>query len=83
MTMISSRVFNQDVGKAKKAAENGPVIISERGRPSHVLMLYADYEKLAPGPRTVAAALAQKEVADFEFEPPRMGDTIIRPIEFD
>ncbi len=36
-TRISSREFNQDTSKAKKAAEKGPVYITDRGRPAHVL----------------------------------------------
>jgi hypothetical protein len=34
-TTLSSREFNQDTGRAKKAAENGPVFITDRGRPAH------------------------------------------------
>jgi prevent-host-death family protein len=45
-TQVSSREFNQDTGGAKKAAERGPVFITDRGRPSHVLMTFEAYEKL-------------------------------------
>ena len=36
MQSISSREFNQDVSKAKRAAEQGPVFITDRGTPAHV-----------------------------------------------
>ncbi len=35
---VSSREFNQHVSKAKKDAEQGPVVITTRGRPAHVLL---------------------------------------------
>ena len=45
ITTLSSREFNQDTGKAKKAAESGPVFITDRGRPAHVLMSFSDYQR--------------------------------------
>ncbi len=44
---LSSREFNQDTGGAKRAAEAGPVYITDRGRPSHVLLTFADYQRLS------------------------------------
>ncbi len=82
-TTISSREFNQDAGGAKKAAAKGPVIITDRGRPAHVLLSFEDYKKLlGPGP-SLLDALAQKEEGDFAFEPPRMGDDVSRPADSD
>ena len=83
ITTISSREFNQDAGGAKKAAEKGPVVITDRGRPAHVLLRFDDYQKqLGAGP-SLLEALAQKEAGDFDFEPPRMGEDIFRPADFD
>lgn len=82
-TIISSREFNQDAGGAKKAAESGPVIITDRGRPAHVLLSFEDYEKLLGGGPSLLEALVQKEEGDFDFDPPRMGDDISRPADFD
>ena len=45
-TIFSSREFNQDTGRAKKAAADGPVFITDRGRPAHVLLSIEDYQKL-------------------------------------
>src|SRR2546430_4851867 len=36
ITTFSSREFNQDPGRAKKAARKGPVFITDRGHPAHV-----------------------------------------------
>ncbi len=45
-TTFSSREFNQDTGRAKRAAEDGPVFITDRGRPAHVLLSIDEYRKL-------------------------------------
>jgi prevent-host-death family protein len=83
ITTISSREFNQDAGGAKRAAEKGPVIITDRGRPSHVLLSFVDYQKLAGGGQSLLDIVAQDEDDDIEFDPPRMGDQIFRPVDFD
>ena len=46
-TTMSSREFNQDVGRAKKATKKGPVFITARGKPAHVLLTIEEYQKLA------------------------------------
>ena len=46
---ITSREFNQDVSAAKRAAERGPVTITDHGRPSHVLLTVEDYQRLTAG----------------------------------
>ena len=38
ITTLSSREFNQHASEAKKAADKGPVFITDRGRPAHVLL---------------------------------------------
>ncbi len=83
ITTISSREFNQDAGGAKRAAERGPVIITDRGRPSHVLLNFEEYRRLLGNGPSLLEALAQKEEGDFDFEPPRMGDDMLRPVDLD
>ncbi len=83
ITTISSREFNQDAGGAKKAAERGPVIITDRGRPAHVLLSFEDYQKLVGGGRSLLQALAMpREGEDIEFDPPKM-DLVTRPADLD
>jgi prevent-host-death family protein len=43
VTTLTSREFNQDTSGAKKAASRGPVFITDRGRPAHVLLTIEDY----------------------------------------
>ena len=42
-------VFNQDAAGAKRAASQGPVFITNRGRPAHVLRSIADLLALSGG----------------------------------
>ena len=37
-TTFTSREFNRDVSAAKRAAANGPVIVTDRGQPAYVLL---------------------------------------------
>jgi prevent-host-death family protein len=46
ITTLSSRAFNQDTSGAKKAAASGPVFITDRGRPAHVLLSIEEYRRL-------------------------------------
>ena len=70
ITTLSSRELNQDVSKAKKAARNGPVFITDRGKPAHVLLSFDDYQRLTKQRRNIADARAMPGVADIELEPP-------------
>jgi prevent-host-death family protein len=81
-TTVSSREFNQSTSEAKKASANGPVFITDRGRPSHVLLNIDEYRRLTGGYTTLLEAIAMKEDADGEFEAPRV-DIGIRPAELD
>jgi prevent-host-death family protein len=74
-TKLSSREFNQDTGRAKRAAQKGPVIVTERGRPSHVLLTFESYEQLVGKGESIVHALGQpRGVEDIELEIPRMRD---------
>ena len=79
-TIVSSREFNQDAGGAKRAAKEGPVIITDRGRPAHVLLSFEAYQKLTRKPVNIIDLLAMPDVADIPFDAPRMG-SIARPAD--
>lgn len=82
VTTLTSREFNHDTSGAKKAASEGPVFITDRGRPAHVLLTIEDYLRLTGGYVSLAEALAQTGT-DFDFDPPRMGDGIFKPADLD
>ena len=73
ITTVSSREFNQDASGAKRAASKGPVIITNRGRPSHVLLTIEAYQKLTQKTASIADLLAMPGGADIPFEAPRAG----------
>lgn len=81
ITTLSSREFNQDTSAAKKAARKGPVVITDRGRPAHVLLTIEDYRKLAGDRVSIVDMLAMPGAAEIEFEPPRLRGPLSRPAD--
>lgn len=80
ITTISSREFNQAASEAKKAANEGPVFITDRGRPAHVLMSMALYQRLTGNRQKIADLLAMPGIEDVELEIPRLRD-LARPAD--
>lgn len=72
ITTFSSREVNQDLGRAKKAARHGPVIITDRGKPAHVLLSIEEYRRLTASRRNIVEALSMPGLSEVEFEPPRV-----------
>ena len=79
---ISSREFNQDSGRAKRAARRGPVFITDRGRPAHVLLSIEEYRKLSGAKENLLDLLAMPEAAEIGFEPPRLSGRLYHPADF-
>lgn len=80
ITKLTSREFNQDTAKAKKAAQRGPVIITDRGRAAHVLLTIEDYERLTRGSETIVELLGMPNAEEVDFEPPR-AERLHRPAD--
>lgn len=81
-TRMTSREFNQDTSGAKKAAEHGPVYITDRGRPAHVLMTFDAYQELV-GPHRALDLLAEPSgVEHVELAVVKRSD-VARPAAFD
>lgn len=81
-TRISGREFNQDTSGAKRAAQDGPVYITDRGRPAHVLLTFEDYERLI-APQHLVDLLGEPpgiEAIEVSFPRPRESG---RPADFD
>jgi len=74
ITTLSSREFNQAASEAKRAATDGPVFITDRGRPAHVLMSIELYQRLTGNKNKIADLLAMPGIADFELEIPSSGE---------
>jgi prevent-host-death family protein len=67
---FSSREFNQRASEAKKAAGEGPVFITDRGRPAYVLLTIEDYQALTAPRQNIATLLAMPDIGDFELPIP-------------
>lgn len=81
ITTLSSREFNQHASDAKKAANNGPVFITDRGRPAHVLLSIEEYQRLTGRQQNIADLLAMPGIEDIELEIPQMRD-LAKPADF-
>ena len=81
VTKLSSREFNQDVSRAKRAADKGPVVITDRGEPAYVLMRHETYKRLAGKEQPLLDALYYPGADEIEFETPARSDKTFRPID--
>jgi prevent-host-death family protein len=72
MKIVSSRDFNQDVSQAKRAARIEPVFITDRGRPTHVLMSIDAYRQMSGQTESIVDLLAMPSPPEADAgEPPR------------
>jgi len=71
---FSSREFTRDVAAAKRATAQGPVFITDRGRPAFALLKIDDYDQLAgnASPSLLALMDTIPGSENIEFDPPRL-----------
>ncbi|NKL24356.1 type II toxin-antitoxin system Phd/YefM family antitoxin [Rhizobium leguminosarum] len=72
ITTLSSRELNHDVSNAKKAARKGPVIITDRGKPSHVLLTYEEFQRLSGRTQSLVDGLSMPGLSEINFMPSRV-----------
>lgn len=70
MTIMTTREFNQHTSLAQKYALTAPVIITNRGKPSFVLIKYEEYRQQKPFKSALEALceLEHPDVSDIELE---------------
>ncbi|MDQ3690349.1 MAG: type II toxin-antitoxin system Phd/YefM family antitoxin [Chloroflexota bacterium] len=68
MATVTAREFNQDVSAAKRVASTEPVVITDRGEPSHVLLSIEEYRRLMAEERGIVDWLSMDD-DDIDFEP--------------
>ena len=83
ISTFSSREFNQDVSKIKRAAATGPVFITDRGHPAHVLLSIEDYLSLTKTKENIVDLLGIPDSSNIEFEAPKIQGKMYRAEEFD
>jgi len=81
---VPSRDFARDIGHAKRLAAEGPVFITDRGKPAFALLKIEDYYQLSGKRESSLLDLMDSlpRTDGIEFEPPR-ADIQIKPAEFD
>ena len=72
LTTVTCLEFSQDAWRAMEAAESGPVVITDCGKSTHVLLSIEDYRRLAHQRRSLAEALSMPGLSEIEFDPPRI-----------
>ena len=81
ITTLSSREFNQDASRAKKAALQGPVFITDRGKPAHVLLSIDEYLRLTGQTQNIVELLSMDSDDEIEFDPPKLSGEVFKPAE--
>ncbi len=69
-----AREILQTVSRAKRAAEQGLLIISVAGKPAYAVLSWEDYCRLCPDGPGVVELPAEPGVQVINFDPPRIGD---------
>lgn len=75
-TTIIAQAFNQNPSAAKRAAKLGPVVITEHGRKTPVLMSFEAFSEFSQNaaPRRTLLDLAYPESETLDLEIDRGGD---------
>lgn len=83
---FSSREFAHDLAGVKRAAQEGPVFITDRGTPTYALMKIEDFHRLAnagaPARSLLEVMDSLPDTAGIEFEPPPL-EGLVKPAELD
>ncbi len=84
ITTISARDFARDLAQAKRATTEGPVFVTDRGKPTFALLKIEDYYKLAgEKPRSLLDVMDSLPGGDFEFEFPKLDSLGLKPAELE
>ena len=75
-TTISSDAFSRDIERAKRDALAGPVVITNQGHPTFVLLSHEAYQRLAGGSPGNRQLLDQPGTEDIDLDPPRLGSLL-------
>ena len=74
---VSNRDFIRDVSAAKRAALDGPVFITEKGRPAYVFMKIDDYRMMVNGSHSLLDVMDNIPGGEgIDFDAPEMSIAI-------
>ena len=66
MKFLTSREFNRDVSLAKREARTEPVLITDRGQPTHVLMSIEDFRRFTGEGDSILEILAMSDALELD-----------------
>lgn len=72
ITTLSSREFDQNANDAEKGADTGPVFVTYRGKPAHVLLSIKEYGRITGRRQKIDDLLAMPGIADVRFDVPQL-----------
>jgi prevent-host-death family protein len=79
---LTSREFNQDTARAKREAAHGPVFVTDRGTPTHVLLTVAEYGRLTKTKQSIVDLLHDPASAHIDLPIPERSKELPRTIDF-
>ena len=74
MKVFTSREFNQDISQAKRVARAEPVFVTDRGKPTHVLISIDTYRQITGQTETIVDLLAMPGIGEIDLNAARAGD---------
>lgn len=69
MPSMTAREFNRDVSAAKRAADDAPLVITDRGEPAYVLLSIDEFQRLSANGQALVDRLSMDDDVDIDFEP--------------
>jgi prevent-host-death family protein len=73
MSTMSSQEFNRNPTSAKRKADEGPVYVTEHGKPAYVVINIDEYRRLKGEPKAdLVTRLQMDEYHDVELPPVEM-----------
>ena len=81
-TTLSFKEFDQDPKRARMEAVHGPVFISEHGQHAFDLLTIEEYRRIGGRGESLVDLQAMPGIAEVDFEPPRIGEELVRPADF-
>ncbi|WP_315760648.1 type II toxin-antitoxin system Phd/YefM family antitoxin [Sphingomonas sp. Y38-1Y] len=66
MKVLTSRQFNQDVSAAKRLSRDEPVFVTDRGRPTHVLMSIESFRAMSGRRESIVDLLGLSDAVPVE-----------------
>ena len=82
-TSVTAREFNRDSSRVKRESDAGPVFITDRGKPSHVLMTINDYRRIMGSNHSWLDLMGDPDAAGIDLDVDRDRKATFRPLVLD